>query len=828
MTFRNEVMDFVATYKAMSPTAQDRYYDLLEQEAKRKRKEEEELERQGKRGEEEYRRRVGLPPSGTPGAPQALPPSTPGMSFPAPQQAAVPPQGAAINTNWPEFAPAMRRGGMVRKHADGGPIKALRPGQTWRPRQDEPPPFDQMMWNIRNKEEWKRPPRPGEPMNQRDDDEGQAYRRGGAVKRFDSGGQVTAEDERSEADLILRGIMNRDIGTPDYGADAGQQYRREARPDEVTSEMVGPGEPTELNPHSPIGGYGPPVQPDQPLGPSDVAAIKTTTPPPVRKSPYRAWIEGEGGIDEDARAAREKTEEWQQRMNARKAARRGAGAVAAEERQHVFEPQTPEQRRESLERSAAAEATRNETRPPDVVYPQRTEELQALDTRPPVPQLPPVATPPGSGAPVLRNNRGQAIDDEGNVIPEPAAPPRVRGPETETGGTPDVERPTTPYPAVTPAPSVYGKVPGPPSETGGAPEAASPKPYPTKPGQPNKPAQTSSAGGGGGGGGGGAGGGNTGPGSGNGSVPAPPPGGRTEDPRTRVAAFDPGRERINPDQTTGARQFNAQGQVVPPTPQEMQTMIATAAQGRAGPNGEAPPIGSGAVGRDTLQSLVGEYRQGGQYSEGQALMAGMHAKYRYLLSKGRAKEAAQMAWGLIQAANLEAASLGMVARDQARSGDLAGSRQTLAKALDWAPDGTTHKASANGIDTYDASGRLVNRAAVDAKTALALSLGLSDGTLIWNALSSAAETLMPKDKGAEGRALSNELRRLQIEGAKRKLAGGGGKGGTGESQQARDLRHYLATGQIPKSDGGGGGGGGSDNDQWVFANPAGDREEGDG
>jgi hypothetical protein len=300
---------------------------------------------------------------------------------------------------------------------------------------------------------------------------------------------------------------------------------------------------------------------------------------------------------------------------------------------------------------------------------------------------------------------------------------------------------------------------------------------------------------------------------------------RTEDPRTRTAAFDPGRERINPDQTTSARGFDAKGQVVPPTPQEMQTMVATAAQGRAGPNGEAPPIGSGAVGRDTLNSLVSQHNQGGALSDGQALMAGMHAKYRMLLSQGRAKEAAQMAWGLIQSANLEAASLGMVARDQARSGDLAGSRQTLAKALDWAPDGTHHKATPNGIDTYDASGKLVNRSAIDGKTALALALGLSDGTLIWNALMSSAETLMPKDKGAEGRALSNELRRLQIEGARRKLnapAKGGGGGGGGSASDARLLQHLLAGGRgLPPAENisGGGGGGGSD-DSWITANVA--------
>ena len=385
------------------------------------------------------------------------------------------------------------------------------------------------------------------------------------------------------------------------------------------------------------------------------------------------------------------------------------------------------------------------------------------------------------------------VDENGNPVGGNGAVARDRMPELAPGAIETNRPPGTP--------GVYGPVGGPRQPTGGEAEVtAKPTPYPVvrgkntvpKPTAQSQPAQGGQPG-------------TTGPGSGNGNVPAPPTAAgavRTEDPRTRTAAFDPGRERINTDQTTAARQMDQQGNVVYPSQQELASMVATAAQGRVGANGEPATIGDGAINRDNLYSLVGQHNQGGQLTNGQAMLAGMHAKFKMLLSQGRAKEAATMAWGIIQAANLEAASLGMVARDQIRNGDTQAGLKTLAQAADWSPDGKKHVATQNGIATYDANGNLTANTVIDGRRALGLALGFADGSamhnLIWDALKGSASLLNPPDKNAEGRGLVNELRRLQVEAARRKLAGGGGKGG-GESAQATALKHYLATGNLPST-----------------------------
>ncbi len=175
-----------------------------------------------------------------------------------------------------------------------------------------------------------------------------------------------------------------------------------------------------------------------------------------------------------------------------------------------------------------------------------------------------------------------------------------------------------------------------------------------------------------------------------------------------------------------------------------------------------------------------------------------------------------MAWGLIQAANLEAASLGMVARDQLQQGDMRGGLNTLTKALDHAPDGMVHKATPNGINTYDASGRLTNSMVVDGKRALAIALGLSDGSLMWNVLQNAVSSLSPPDKNAEGRALRNDLTRLQIEGARQRLSKLQSSG-QGQSAEARQLGALLSRGttNVPAPSTGGG-----NDDGWLFSGAA--------
>jgi len=161
-------------------------------------------------------------------------------------------------------------------------------------------------------------------------------------------------------------------------------------------------------------------------------------------------------------------------------------------------------------------------------------------------------------------------------------------------------------------------------------------------------------------------------------------------------------------------------------------------------------------------------------------MVGMTSRYQQLLAKGRVKEAAAMAWGLIQAANLEAASFGEVAKDQLRRGDITGATQSIVGGLDYTPDGMGHRAVPGGIETYDVkTGRVTNFTKMDGQTALKIALGMSDGSMLFGALQKAATLVAPPDKDAQGRALREELTRLRIAREQQRLAAGpgGGRGG---------------------------------------------------
>lgn len=694
MTLRNEIMDAVATYKALAPTTQDRYYNQLMAENA-------EYENVGKRAIADARKRR----RGATAPPTNL--------VPPPTTAAAPATGPAMAFNPgapPDMPPVYKRGGKVKKFEDGGLI-------------DEDP--------------------------------------------TNPGGEVSP----NEADTIVRQLLgsegtaaqriNRQVGEPDAAPGPGLDYAARGTADRI--KTAADTAALQEREGQAISTAAPTVQPRSKVR-RIADAVNNFVSPPGSEGQYR--------YDQKARQAiRDKTPGVTEPMSDTELAQR--------------------------ERDLGA------------LYRQRADERnQALDLQAPRVDV--------TGF-IPRTGDEQALIDEGLALPGQAKPQE----RAVTGGEPEVEPPQGAYPtSVTPpkAPSsVYGKVPG-ESVTGGEPEVAMPTgPYPRR---------TSAGAGGGarpsspGTNGAGSGAGSTGPGSGNGNVPAPPPGAsRTEDPRTRTAAFDPGRERIDPSGRTAARQLDQQGQVVYPSQQELASMVATAAQGKAGANGEAPPIGNGAVSRPVVREFVAAHNNGGELTDGQALMVGMHAKYKYLLSKGRAKEAAMMAWGLIQAANLEAASLGMVARDQINAGNLRAGYQTLAKAADWAPDGMKHVATLRGIDTYDANNQKTSSVQLDGKRALELALSLSDGTAMWQTLQSAASLVNPADKGAEGRQLTNDLRRLQIEAARRKLAGGG-KGGGGLSNDAAILQRIIAGDAAPPPANSGGGGGNDDN--WIFANTGGE------
>ena len=138
--------------------------------------------------------------------------------------------------------------------------------------------------------------------------------------------------------------------------------------------------------------------------------------------------------------------------------------------------------------------------------------------------------------------------------------------------------------------------------------------------------------------------------------------------QTRTAAFDP------------------TGTVMPGDPTDSRNVFAVDTTGRSrrqqerrrrstptrdihttmqGAMSEAPKNGRAPVPRRRCRITSGvpvrsmqAHNQGGKLGPGDALLVGMVGRYKELLRQGRQKEASVAAWGLIQAANLEAATRG--------------------------------------------------------------------------------------------------------------------------------------------------------------------------
>ena len=551
---------------------------------------------------------------------------------------------------------------------------------------------------------------------------------------------------------------------------------------------------------------------DQPISDEEVQAIKTTTPVPAT-SRYRDWANR--GVDEDAASARATREDWNQRMRERRQTRGKASAERQQAEPGLFENLTPQQAQERRAKAEAADRVASSTAPPDIVYPQKEAELRALDTKPPTPeptqptQNLPAAKPgepaqPGEPAKpniierLVQQARDRQIRRQGGTPSAPAAPaapaPQGAVPGQSVVRARGVKRdqplaaPAPVQPARPPAPVVPG--PGNTVVAGST----------NGPATPATPAQ----------------------GGGQGTAQAPPPGAATAQAPstapsttgggTQVAANVPAAIKTGAppaargslgDQTRTAA-FDPTGQTVASDPSDPRNMGAVDQSGRdlrgtgvsqadlhqtvVGAMQSAPKdghiVGNGAVERSTYQQFVQAHNQGGRLTSGQALLVGMVGKYKVLLSQGRAQEASMMAWGLIQAANIEAASYAKVAQDQMRSGDTRGATQSLAQSADNLPDGMHHRASADGrfIETYDQNGQLVNRLEMNGRAALQLALGLADGSMMWDALQgtvSAYSAMTKPDRNATGRALDNEYKRRQIENAdlrNAKLRAGSGPG----------------------------------------------------
>ena len=259
--------------------------------------------------------------------------------------------------------------------------------------------------------------------------------------------------------------------------------------------------------------------------------------------------------------------------------------------------------------------------------------------------------------------------------------------------------------------------------------------------------------------------------------------------QSRTKAYDPVADANDPQ---NARRVDAGGRAY--APEEIAQVLGGAASvAKTGPNGEPPPVGQGTVSRDNFNAYVQHHSQGGKFSPGEAMLAGMMSDYKMLLKQGRIQQANMMAYGLIQAASIEAASYGRVAGDMIKQGNYGGALQNVVKGANYLPDGMTFSVGPDGksIVATNASGQVTAQQPVTPQQILAMVTGLADGTLLWQALQTSAAALTKPDRNAEGRALQNEIRRRQIQVLDKKIAGGTGGGG-GQSSVASEVMTRLA------------------------------------
>lgn len=260
------------------------------------------------------------------------------------------------------------------------------------------------------------------------------------------------------------------------------------------------------------------------------------------------------------------------------------------------------------------------------------------------------------------------------------------------------------------------------------------------------------------------------------------------DPR-RAAAYDP---TVDYNDPTRRRTNDELAQV----------LVGAGTQAQARPNGQPPPVGDQAVSRVVGQAYVNRYSNGGQFEPGEAILRGMLSDYKTLLSQGRVEQANKMAYGLVQYANLEAASHAHVAADKVKAGDFHGALREIAAAATWLPDGMTHKVGPDGrslITSDPRTDKVTAVTPVDGRWLLAAIGGFTNGDLLWQTLGAAAAQLKGSpDRGAEGRELNNAIRRntllLQDQRLRRGLATGRG-GGLPLSDAERRAREIVARSQ---------------------------------
>ena len=300
-----------------------------------------------------------------------------------------------------------------------------------------------------------------------------------------------------------------------------------------------------------------------------------------------------------------------------------------------------------------------------------------------------------------------------------------------------------------------------------------------------------------------------------GSAPANRPS-TAEKAETRTAQFDPTSDRVDPQTgRTMPRQLDAQGRAIatgPPPPQVAQgdggppsgagsltsatgysnQDIATTLNGastlvRPSANGGPPPPGHLAASRPVFNQFVQAHNENGKLTPGEAIVAGMTGRYMAMLKQGRVQQANMMAYGILQAANLEASAHGAAGRDAIARGEYGVAKQHMVDGLNYIVDGVSQRLSADGqsVESVDPrTGQVTATTPLDGRIVLQTLMGLDNGNMFWKTLQASAQMLQKPDRNAEGRQLTNDLRRRQIAMADYRLAhppaprGGGGGGGT--------------------------------------------------
>lgn len=301
-------------------------------------------------------------------------------------------------------------------------------------------------------------------------------------------------------------------------------------------------------------------------------------------------------------------------------------------------------------------------------------------------------------------------------------------------------------------------------------------------------------------------------------VPSPVPGALSD--QNRTAAFNPATEQ-------GIGAVDASGQVVPKpqmlqaqAPQPGATNAAAADSQRPGnlssnnvmddfksaldgahkgalmsmqQKGLTPQqvqSGVGAASPRATNAILHRFGGNGRLTPGEAMVAGMTHVYAKALEMGDVAKANQMAFAIVQRANLEASVNGKAAIAALHGGDLKKGTEMMIRGHDWLPDGVRINMAPDGksVIATDLEGKH-QQLPLDGRWVMQAAMGLQDGSAMWNMINQHAAMVAQGAKGADrdaaGRALRNQKTGLEIERLRRKMAAPTGGGSAAPSVMSR-------------------------------------------